>query len=209
MIYAITHSTSYKYSSPASLSQNELFLYPRNTPSQDVLESDLVIEPKPQYLHKRTDYFGNISHVFMVQHPHNELAISVRSLVRTEKPVTPLPETTMPWENVVDRLASHPGPEDLDAQQFVFESPLVSLHPESLRYVLSSFPPGIPVLAGAADLVRRIYTEFTYDKSASNVETTVEHVLQNRKGVCQDFALVALSCLRSLGSGGTICQRIS
>jgi transglutaminase-like putative cysteine protease len=34
---------------------------------------------------------------------------------------------------------------------------------------------------------------------ASNVETTVQQVLINRKGVCQDFALVAISCLRSLG----------
>jgi transglutaminase-like putative cysteine protease len=199
MIYRVIHNTGYKYSLPASLSQNELFLYPRSTPFQEVLESQLTITPKPQYLHTRTDYFGNIAHVFMVQHPHNALAISVSSLVRTTRPVTPSPETTMSWERVVERLASHPAPNDLDAQQFVFESPLVSLSPDAFSYVSPSFSPGTPVLTGAADLVRRIYTEFTYDKSASNVETTVSHVLMSRKGVCQDFALVAISCLRSLG----------
>jgi transglutaminase-like putative cysteine protease len=199
MMYRVIHNTGYKYSSPASLSQNELFLYPRNTPFQQVLESRLVITPKPQYLHTRTDYFGNIAHVFMVQHPHNELAISVVSLVKTTRPATPASDTTMAWERVVARLASHPAANDLEAQQFVFESPLVSLSSESLRYASPSFFPGTPVLTGAADLVRRIYTEFTYDKSASNVETTVNHVLLNRKGVCQDFALVAISCLRSLG----------
>lgn len=199
MIYRVTHKTGYKYSSPASLSQNELFLYPRNTPSQEVLDSQLAITPKPQYLHSRTDYFGNIAHVFMVQHPHNELSISVSSLVKTKRPVTPSPDTTMPWENVVERLASHTEPNDLAAQQFVFASPLASVSSEALHYASPSFFPGTPVLTGAADLVRRIYTEFTYDKSASNVETTVEHVLLNRKGVCQDFALAAISCLRSLG----------
>ncbi len=199
MMYRVTHDTGYKYSLPASLSQNELFLYPRDTPSQEVLESQLVIMPKPQYLHTRSDYFGNTAHVFMVQHPHNELAISVTSLVRTTRPVTPSPETTLPWEMVVGRLASHPSPQDLEAQQFVFESPLATLSPDALSYASPSFSPGIPVLAGAADLVRRIYTEFSYDKSASNVETTVSHVLLNRRGVCQDFALVAISCLRSLG----------
>ena len=199
MIYRVTHNTAYKYSSPASLSQNELFLYPRNTPAQEVLERQLIITPKPQYLHTRSDYFGNIAHVFMVQHPHKELAISVSSLVGTTRPITPPPETTMSWEKVVERLASHPAPNDLEAQQFVFESPLVSLSSEALRYVSPSFFPGTPLLIGAVDLVRRIYTEFTYDKSASNVETTVDHVLLNRRGVCQDFALVAISCLRSLG----------
>lgn len=199
MMYRVTHRTGYRYSLPASLSQNELFLYPRHTRSQKVLECRLVITPNPQYLHTRTDYFGNTAHVFMVQHPHNELAIRVSSLVETTRPVTPAPEATMSWEEVVERLASHSCPEDLEAQQFVFASPLVSLSPEAFRYAALSFCPGRPVLAGAADLVRRIYTEFSYDKSASNVETTVDQVLSNRKGVCQDFALVAISCLRSLG----------
>ena len=199
MMYRVTHNTGYKYSSPASLSQNELFLQPRSTHSQQVLESHLVIEPKPQYLHNRTDYFGNIAHVFMVQHSHNELAISISSLVKTTRPVSPSPEATMPWELAVKRLASHPSLNDLDAQQFVFESPLVSPDSNTLNYVLPSFHPGTPILAGAVNLVKRIYTEFTYDISASNVETTVAQVLMNRKGVCQDFALVAISCLRSLG----------
>lgn len=199
MIYRVTHNTGYKYSLPASLSQNELFLFPRNTPSQEVIESQLTITPQPQYLHNRTDYFGNIAHVFMVQHPHNELAISVKSLVKTTVPIIPRPDATMPWENVVQRLRSHVNPQDLHAQQFVFKSPLVSIGADSLNYVRPSFSPGAPVLVGAASLIQRIFREFAYDKLASNVETTVQQVLSNRKGVCQDFALVAISCLRSLG----------
>ncbi|WP_163339510.1 transglutaminase family protein [Desulfopila sp. IMCC35008] len=199
MKYRITHNTGYRYSAPASLSQNELFLYPRSTSTQEVLESHLQIDPSPQYLHNRLDYFGNIAHVFMVQHPHSELAVSVTSLVQTSKPVVILPESTLPWEMVVQRLAGHKQQAELDAYQFVFESPLVTIGPGSLNYVEPSFPPGTPVLTGAVDLVRRIYTEFSYDKSASNVDTTVEQALASRKGVCQDFAHVAVSCLRSLG----------
>jgi transglutaminase-like putative cysteine protease len=45
----------------------------------------------------------------------------------------------------------------------------------------------------------RIYTEFTYDKSATTVDTTVDQVLAKRKGVCQDFAHLAIGCLRALG----------
>ena len=199
MIYRVTHNTGYKYSAPASLSQNELFLAPRNTPSQEVLESQLKIEPKPQYLHQRTDYFGNSAHVFMVQHPHNELAITAINLVKTTKPDTPASELTMPWEAVVKKLAEHKDAVELDAQQFTFASPLVPLLPASLSYAQQSFLSGTPVLAGAIDLTRRIFTEFTYDKLASNVETPVDQALANKKGVCQDFALVAISCLRTLG----------
>ena len=55
------------------------------------------------------------------------------------------------------------------------------------------------MLDGALDLMQRIYTEFSYDKTASTIDTTVEQILENRKGVCQDFAHLTISCLRSLG----------
>lgn len=199
MNYQITHTTGYKYSVPASLSQNELFLFPRHTMSQEVLSSTLDIVPKPQYLHNRIDYFGNTAHVFMVQHPHNELLITAKSRVKTTRPMYPVSEQTPPWEKVVEQLSRHRRPSELEAYQYVFKSPLIAPIPATLDYVLPSFPAGTPVLKGASDLMRRIYTEFEYDKAASTVETTVEQAMLHRKGVCQDFAHVAISCLRSLG----------
>lgn len=199
MKYRITHSTGYKYSAPASLSQNELFLFPRETSQQKVDDSRLSIVPKPQYLQWRIDYFGNTSHVFMVQHPHDELSITATSIVRTSLPAAPPPEATAPWETVVLRLAAHAQPSDFEAFQFVFASPLITVSPAATAYALKSFFPGTPVLIGAADLVRRIFTEFSYDKNASTVDTTVEQVLENRSGVCQDFAHLAISGLRGLG----------
>lgn len=199
MKYRIIHNTGYKYSAPASLSQNELLLHPRQTPSQEVIDCRLSIVPKPQYLHCRTDYFGNTVHVFMVQHSHNELAMSATSIVSTSRPATPTLEATEPWEIVALRLATHRQPIELEASQFVFASPLVTVNSGTIDYARPSFAPGTPVLIGAVDLVRRIFTEFSYDKSASTVDTTVEQVLVNRKGVCQDFAHLAISCLRGLG----------
>ena len=96
-------------------------------------------------------------------------------------------------------MVTHRQPEELEASQFVFASPLITINPAVLAYARPSFPPGTPVLAGAVDLMRRIFTEFTYDKSASTVDTSVAQVLASRKGVCQDFSHLAIACLRSLG----------
>ena len=199
MKYRITHKTAYDYSEPASLSQNELFLHPRATGTQQVIQSRLTIVPEPQYRNQRTDYFGNIADVFMVQQPHNQLSMSAVSMVETSPPVTPAPTRTAPWEAVVRRLASPNGPAELDASQYVFASPLITVDPVAMAYGRQSFAPETPVLAGALSLVGRIFTEFTYDKSATNVDTSVGQVLAERKGVCQDFAHVAISCLRALG----------
>jgi transglutaminase-like putative cysteine protease len=199
MKFSIVHKTAYRYSEPASLSQNELFLHPRETSSQRVVQSRVAIVPEPQYLQHRTDYFGNIAQVFMVQQPHDALTLTAASTVETSLPVTPDPAGTAAWETVVRRLAVHDSPAELEAYQFVFDSPLLTVNPNVAAYARPSFQPGIPVLTGALDLMQRIFTEFTYDKSATTVDSSVDQVLANRQGVCQDFAHLAISCLRSLG----------
>lgn len=199
MKYAITHTTGYKYSEPASLSQNELFLYPRSTSNQSVLHNSLTILPEPQYQHRRMDFFGNTVDVFMVQHPHDELVVTANSIVQTTVQAIPDKSATAPWEEVAKRLTSHVQQADFGAFPFLFASPLITVGPQTLPYARESFTPGRPVLEAALDLMQRIYSEFTYDKTASTIDTTVAQILESKKGVCQDFAHFAISCLRSLG----------
>jgi transglutaminase-like putative cysteine protease len=100
---------------------------------------------------------------------------------------------------VVRRLRTHVIPDDLDAYQFIFVSPMVAVNADVHAYAQTSFPPGTPILEGGMDLMQRIFTEFAYDKAASTVDTPVEQVLANRRGVCQDFSHLAIACFRSLG----------
>jgi transglutaminase-like putative cysteine protease len=44
-----------------------------------------------------------------------------------------------------------------------------------------------------------IFNHFTYTKGITNIETTVDEILEIRKGVCQDFAHVLLQLLRTAG----------
>jgi transglutaminase-like putative cysteine protease len=199
MRYRIVHKTAYSYSEPASLSQNELVLHPRETGHQKVLNHHLAIVPEPQCQRSRTDYFGNLTQMFMVQQPHDNLTITTTSTVETATPSAVAPATTLAWEAVVQRLSAHTLPEELEAFQFVFASPLVTVGANARSYAAPSFPPGAALLSGALDLMRRIHSDFTYDEAATSVDTPVDQVLKNRKGVCQDFAHLTLSCLRSLG----------
>jgi len=157
------------------------------------------VAPKPQYLQSRTDYFGNTAHIFMVQHPHTELTMTADSVVETTAPVIPLPAHTPPWEVVARDIAATADPETMDAVQFIFQSPMIQLDARVLGYARASFPPERPVLAGAVDLMKRIHTEFDYDKSATTIDSTVGQVFEKRKGVCQDFTHLAIGCLRALG----------
>ena len=63
----------------------------------------------------------------------------------------------------------------------------------------ASFTPGRGIVEAANDLCHQIYTEFTYDSTATDVSTPLADVLTSRRGVCQDFAHLAAGCLRSIG----------
>ena len=68
-----------------------------------------------------------------------------------------------------------------------------------LDYAASTFVPGRPLGTALAELVHRIYGDFEYVAGATTVRTTLGEVLHKRKGVCQDFAHLAVGCLRAVG----------
>jgi transglutaminase-like putative cysteine protease len=45
----------------------------------------------------------------------------------------------------------------------------------------------------------RIFNDFTFKPGFTTVSTPLSEVLKHRRGVCQDFAHLAIGCLRSLG----------
>ena len=48
------------------------------------------------------------------------------------------------------------------------------------------------------DLVKRIYADFTFTPGFTTMSTPLSVVMKESKGVCQDFAHLAISCLHSM-----------
>ncbi len=204
MIYTVTHTTIYTYSEPAALSQNELTLFPRPTPTQDCGSSHIAIYPRPSFLDLRTDYYGNQVHSFMVQHSHEKLEITATSEVTTHPLPLPAPGAGPNWEAARDtRTSAAPNPGHAEAVEFAFPSAFITPSPAFAEFARDCFPAGKPLLAGALDLTSKIYEQFEYTKNATTIGTPLEEVMKNRRGVCQDFAHLEIACLRSLG----LCAR--
>ena len=59
--------------------------------------------------------------------------------------------------------------------------------------------PGGRSAEALSELKSRIHDDFAYKPGATSVRTTLSELLERRKGVCQDFAHLAVGCLRSFG----------
>lgn len=199
MRYKITHTTTYNYTETVPISHNEVRLTPRDGRGQTCLSHRLAIKPKPETLVRRADYFGNPSHHFSILEAHKRLCVHAVSRVEVRPSPLPAPDLTPSWEQIRDVVRRADNPLTLEALQFTFESPSVTL-PAGLRgYGEESFPAGRPILAGVMDLTSRIHRDFKFDPRATTVSTPVDEVLELRRGVCQDFAHLEIAALRLLG----------
>lgn len=199
MTYDIVHSTYYDYAAPVSVSRHVARLEPRDTGAQSCETFALMIRPEPGVRKSRTDYFGNHLCFFSLQEVHQQLEVVTRSRVRVIRPSLAPVETSAPWEEVAEIFRDPVSPEDVEPFEFVFDSPQVRASFELEIYARGSFQNGTPLLAGVRDLNRRIFENFKYDPTATTVATPLEEVLEKRRGVCQDFAHLAIACLRSIG----------
>ncbi len=197
MKYRIRHVSSYHYSAPVSVCHNFLMLTPREGGRVHSLSHRLVIRPTPLFSSRRTDSFGNTVHSFAIEENHRQLAVTATSHVDVAEARPP--EKTPPWETVVGGVVAQTDPDWLEACRFAFDSPRISRAPEFADYAIASFVPERPILDAAFDLTKRIHEDFEYDKAATSVGTPTREAFDIRKGVCQDFAHVQISCLRSLG----------
>lgn len=200
MKYRVTHSTTYNYSKNVTLCHNVAHLLLRHTPQQTCYVCELKITPSPVSVNEWTDLFGNRQASFSIQLPHDELivtAISEVDVVSTGSLLDNAFPTT--WEQAVDHLQFAVDHESIDARMFLLESEFIEFSDEVSDYSKQSFTPGRPLLDAVEDLMHRIYKEFAYVPGFSSIATPLEEVLKHRKGVCQDFAHLAIACLRMRG----------
>ncbi len=200
MNYRVVHITEYRYSGAVSLCHNEARLKPRNLPHQTCLSSRITISPMPADFHERVDSFGNTVSYFSIQQFHEKLTITATSEISISPERSLFEEgSDLAWEIVVQRLRENRSPEILDALQYTLDSSMIEVNAEIAEYAKKSFPPGSPLMQAVKDLMKRIFTDFTFDPEFSNIATPLSEVLAHRRGVCQDFAHLAIACLRSLG----------
>lgn len=196
--YLVTHRTRYGYAEPVRLCHNQALLTPRPLAGQRTRRSRITVEPEPAFYHQWTDLFGNTVTYFAVQQPHTVLEVLAESEIELDLPATADGLDRQPADN----LATF-APRD---RIFALDTPLVPLEPAFAEYAAKSFPAGIDPYDGVVDFTGRMFRDFVFDPHFSTVATPVRTVFEQRRGVCQDFAHLALGCLRGVG---LLCRYVS
>src|SRR5690606_4023601 len=82
LLYEITHTTAYTYSSRVLLSHHLLHLTPREGERQERVSHELITEPAAAVAASHEDAFGNVTGFLSIEIPHDRLVITSRSRVK-------------------------------------------------------------------------------------------------------------------------------
>ena len=197
--YQVTHETEYRYEASVVHAWQLAHLEPRVTPWQQVHAHSLRVEPEPSEIERSVDYFGNPVTRFSVARPHTSLLVTARSRVSVAQRA-PAPDTDTPaWDAVRGDIVDGPALQRFELAQFVAPSPGAPLLHSAAEFGKLEFTAGRPWLDALIGLTNRIHREFEFDPVATTVSTPIAELLKNRRGVCQDFAHLMVSALRSIG----------
>ncbi len=196
-VYCVTHTTSYEYDAPVEQSYNEAHLRPRRTDHQVCTAHHLEVEPSPNTWFESVDPFGNAVATFVVQGGFDHMSVTATSEV-TVSPA-PAPPVGPPWESVRTLLEIDRQPAARDARRCRAPSRLIPTSSALAEYAQESFVAGRPLVEAVEDLTGRVHRDFVYEPGFTSISTPLAVVLEQRRGVCQDFAHLMIGCIRSLG----------
>jgi transglutaminase-like putative cysteine protease len=196
--YRVSHRTTYSYDEDVSDSLGIAYLVPRELPWQHVVAHELTLDPATDDATTDLDYYGNTATYFQVTSPHQVLDILATSEVEVDAPAYDPEALAVPWESARP-MQREDVADAWRAQDFALSSSLADQTPAARAYAAESLTPGRPLGEAVTDLMHRIHADFTYDKTATTVTSTIDDIFDKRAGVCQDFAHLTLACLRAHG----------
>ena len=191
MRFDIRYRTSFTYEDLVRESQNELRACPASNENQDLISYRVVTSPSTK-VYSFTDYWGTRVDAFGLRPPHVALEVVAEASVETRQ--RPL-------------LAVAPHLDELAARELrneYWEYLQPSPHAEWGEGVIAEASRqreliGDDLISLVLALHRVTGARLTYAKGATDVGTPVEEVLAQGKGVCQDYAHVAVALCRSQG----------
>jgi transglutaminase-like putative cysteine protease len=191
MRFHIVHRTRYTYASPVRESFNEIRLRPFTNEHQTVESFLLKILP-PCRLRHYEDFYKNTVHHFEIPESHISVVVEALSTVSTRSIALPLDATPAP----LDRLPECARNER--CFDYLLPSRYVDTDPETWRLAVDAITGRTDIWQAAVAIMRFIYGNFRYTPLSTHVHTHMREVLQQRAGVCQDFAHVMLGMCRAV-----------
>jgi transglutaminase-like putative cysteine protease len=134
-------------------------------------------------------------HFYSLPYRHKKLVVSNQITVETravERPAESLELSVQEVRQIFSSVLT-------DVFDFLQPTEVVEIGREAVQWAKRYLRGDVPLGEGLQRLTEAIHDSFDYKKGVTDNATTLAALWKERKGVCQDFAHVGLSILRTAG----------
>jgi transglutaminase-like putative cysteine protease len=199
MLYDIRLAISYTYPGSAGGGRHLVRVMPLDVPGQQRLIAGLLeIVPRPEERQDGVDFFGNATTSFAFRGAHKSVGFKVQARVERMGDAPGLSQSTAlaALPAAIDNLTDlGPG----SPLHFLAASVRVPQNAAMTDYARAALRPGISAAQAVMAIGERIYSDMAFDPKATTVETLAADAFAKRRGVCQDFSHIMITCLRGIG----------
>lgn len=192
MYFSIRHLTKFLYAGAVSESIMETRMHPRSDLYQRCLTFQLSVTPRCRVFSYR-DHLANHVHHFDIPGQHGQLVIVAESLVEMkEQPL--LPESLFPqsWADLDAEVHQSDFWEMLLPSEFCTSTPQLEQLANEIDLRRRDDP-----LSVLLQLNEQLYKVFDYKPKSTKADSPIDLALKTRAGVCQDFAHIMITLVRS------------
>ena len=199
MLYQVRHKTRFRYAFPVTFARCNLRLQPVEWAGQTLENYDLALSPAARVTGtKPMGYLGHVTRIVM-ERPARELSIESSFRIRVDRP-TPVPRDDDPTIAEIAKAARKTIDMGVESPaNYLYPSPSIPLDARITAWCAEDLDSDRGIVEAGLALARRIHDVFTYDGSATTVDTTPAEAFEKRHGVCQDFAQIMIGGLRGVG----------
>jgi transglutaminase-like putative cysteine protease len=190
MNYTIKQTTQYNYDGPVKHSINQCILKPLNDQEQQCLSYTFTVEPEAEVF-DYIDYWGNTVETFYMKEPHHDLKITTQALVSVNRS---FPNGQLQLYKTDSEVYQ------MKYAEYLRKTPFTDISDSDLDQItLNMWQDAADMLDYANKVNAYIYETYSYESGSTNVESTAQDMVRDKKGVCQDFTHLMLSMCRYRG----------
>ena len=194
-LLTVSHSTVYRYREPVRLGEHRMMFRPRASHDLRLIETRLLITPRPAHLRWLHDSFDNS--VAIASFDQTASVLSFESAVTLEHFESTLLD--YPLEEQARTYPFRYSDEDFPnlARALAPHYPDEGVGEWALRFLDES--DSTDTMAMLRAMTRGIRDEITYVRRPEKGVQTPDETLKSRRGSCRDLAVLMMEAARSLG----------
>lgn len=199
MLYDISLRIEYTYETHAAAGRHILKLLPATLDTkQRLIAGHIDISPQPSETYGTTDFFGTSTTSVAFRSKHSKIVYSMQARVERDDNIL-LPFDTMDTGALSLAIANYRSVGPDSPIHFVGPSKRSPIINELTAYARDKLTSNMGVVNIVQVIGNALHGDMRFDAKATTVDTPAIEAFQNRRGVCQDFSHIMISCLRGIG----------